>query len=306
MMCLSLCLSCFVSFTAPPQVPFFEGPFRTIQAQAEFSHKPFLLYFYQNGCQICLSMEEEVFSNPELIAFIQENFLATKKNLMTYEGIQLSQHLGSPGPGSILIFDHKSQVLEHIQEALSADELLVRLQFHAGKMPIEPTVASSTETFEWHPAKEPTFPTQSTQRIVHSTPSYEADPFEDNRNASPFSSSSYQGKQYDWYESSPSYELGYSADSRSRYLEAPSRSHVSTHRHRSEQVSTTIHKKCYGRSSLTRVVNRLKEKGIKDIQIFSQGRTLQGEPIFILRYLKRPSRPGSPTNIRMYRSSIFK
>ena len=91
MICLSLCLCAFLSFTTPPHLPFFEGPFKEIQAQAEFSHKPFLLYVYQNGCQNCLTLEEEVFSNPELIAFIQANFLATKKNLMTYEGIQLSQ-----------------------------------------------------------------------------------------------------------------------------------------------------------------------------------------------------------------------
>lgn len=309
MMCLSLCLCCFLSFTAPPHLPFFEGPFRDIQASAEFSHKPFLLYFYQNGCQACLVMEDETFGDPELIAFIQAYFLATKKNLMTYEGTQLSQAYGSPGPGSLLIFDHESQVLEHIQETVSAEELLLRLQFHAGKMAIQPPVVSSSEGFDWFPSEEPTYSTPSPQaqeRIVHTTPKYDSDPFSDDQRISSFSSSSYKEKQYDWYESTPAHEESYPTESYSRYIDAPSRSHASSANQMYNSVSTRVHKKCYGRTSLYHTVKRLKEKGIRDIQIFPQGRNLQGKPIFILRYATRPSKRGTPAYVRTYRSSIFK
>ncbi len=301
---LSLCFCSLHSFTPPQQVPFFEGPFKEIQAKAEFSHMPFILYLYQNGCQDCEIMEEKTLNNPEIVSFIQDHYLATRKNLMTYEGRQLSQRLGSPFPGSLIIFSSESKVLEHIQEAIAPEELLALLQFHAGKSPSPHTLPPSTLTFEGYPEeKSQAFSEQPIYSQGNPPSPKREDPF---ARQSPSYSSRYlsahiQEKQYEWYENS--LQQG-SSHSPAGFSHRNSNRRNVIYRDKGT-FSQTRHKKYYGKASLRRAINYLKGKGIQDLSVFPQGKTLQGEPIYILRYTTKVSRNNGGSRVKLYRPSPY-
>ena len=245
-------------------------------------------------------------SNPDVVSFIQDHYLATRKNLMTYEGRQLSQRLGSPYPGSLLIFSSESKVLEHIQETLTPEELLALLQFHAGKSSSPPFKAPSSLSSEEFPTEmhqelteRPTY----TQGIPHSR--RREDPFarQSPKNSSRYLSARIQEKQYDWYENSLPQEPP-STHTGSSYSYGINRNKNLVYRD-DRSTSQILHKKYYGQQSLRKAIKYLKEKGVRDITVFPQGRTLQGEPIYILRYSKKAPKNKENSRVKLYRPTPY-
>jgi len=64
--------------------PFFHDTFKDLREdldEAKAEGKRLVLFFEQRGCIYCKKMHEEVFSDPDLNAFIDENFFAVQLNL---------------------------------------------------------------------------------------------------------------------------------------------------------------------------------------------------------------------------------
>lgn len=64
--------------------PFFHDTFKDLREdldEANAEGKRLVLFFEQRGCIYCKKMHEEVFSDPDLNAFIDENFFAVQLNL---------------------------------------------------------------------------------------------------------------------------------------------------------------------------------------------------------------------------------
>jgi thioredoxin-related protein len=72
-----LCLAGFVSqhaLTAPPEQYNFL-PYHKALKQASLDHKPMFLYFGRYGCNTCLKMHKEVFSDPRLRQTMSARFV---------------------------------------------------------------------------------------------------------------------------------------------------------------------------------------------------------------------------------------
>lgn len=291
---LSLCFYSFLSFATPNTLPFFEGPFSRIQAEADFSGKPFLLYFYQNDCSNCQYWEDGPFQDPQLISFLQSNFLITKKNLLTMEGNQLSQELGIEYAGSLVIFTPEGDVLVSIQSPLSSAQLINLLTDHTSAASFDqqtPHFATSS----WNQEKNSSSPVE--RRILPSVSNdfhkRVDDGFGERENVfSHKRSVNYPLEAKSWYENQvatiPSKNARISSTFRSSRLSVPpshASRYIQSRPQRKEARSEITFKKFYGKSAMARGIQHLRKVGYTSLRIYSRGWSSQGEKIYIVAIL---------------------
>ncbi|MEC3860418.1 thioredoxin family protein [Mesobacterium sp. TK19101] len=113
--------------------PFFHDTFKDMRedlAEANAEGKRLVLFFEQRGCIYCKKMHEEVFSDPDLNAFIDENFFAVQLNLhgdtevIDFDGEALSEK-DMARKWRVMFTPNIMFMPEEVPEGLSAAEAAV-------------------------------------------------------------------------------------------------------------------------------------------------------------------------------------
>ncbi len=83
---------------------FFEGSWEELIQHVEETKKPVFIDVYTVWCGPCLMMDKFTYSDPEVIKYVNDNFIAYKMDAEKGEGIQLAKDFGiSSYPTTIFI-----------------------------------------------------------------------------------------------------------------------------------------------------------------------------------------------------------
>ena len=291
---LSLCFFPFLSSASPNTLPFFEGPFSRIRAEADFSGKPFLLYLYQNECNNCQYWEEGPFQDQAFVSYLEENYLITRKNLQTMEGNQLSREFGIAQAGTLLIFSSDGEELERIQDPLPTSLLIDRLKFHISPG-IQPSGTPHLAKSEHSRVED--FYAQPERRILPSI-SYNLEESAQNdfgerkevfSQESPNSSLSANNA---WYESRVATQRthgnfsnpGFRSSDASPSAQRETR-YIPTRHGRRAGGSNMQYRKFYGKTALRQGVKKLREDGYTHFRVLPKGWSSRGQRIYLLAIL---------------------
>ncbi|MCS7019197.1 MAG: thioredoxin family protein [Cytophagales bacterium] len=83
-------LVCFLSHAQTKSIHFQSGSFEAIIAQAQQANKYVFVDVYTDWCAPCKKLEKEVFTNPHVADFFNQNFINFKINAEKGEGIEFS------------------------------------------------------------------------------------------------------------------------------------------------------------------------------------------------------------------------
>lgn len=72
------------------QVSFYSGSYDNFLREARKQNKVAILDFWASWCAPCQKMDKETFKNPELAAYINQNFLVYKVNVDTFDGMEIA------------------------------------------------------------------------------------------------------------------------------------------------------------------------------------------------------------------------
>ncbi len=92
--------------------------------QAEQQDKLFFLHFRASWCMPCQWMEENTFRDPELSAFVAQNYVAVKVDVDHAANKSLQARFGVDKLPSLLIFSTSGVLLYQVEEAIEAPALL--------------------------------------------------------------------------------------------------------------------------------------------------------------------------------------
>lgn len=126
---LSILLSTFGNLYASNshpkgEVEFLIADVEDIKSFAANDGKLILLHFTASWCMPCQWMESNTYKNENLAHFVNENYLAKKIDIDDFEGRRLKDHYKVKTLPSILIFNPQGKLLDRINEAIEAKELL--------------------------------------------------------------------------------------------------------------------------------------------------------------------------------------
>ena len=153
------------------------------------------LYFVQftaSWCQPCHWMDEVTYKDPQLIDYINENYIPVKVDIDDFDGFAYKQMYDIRMLPSVLVFSSEGNLLQKYEEALAPLKMLKILQAH--DVPANRTIPRSFEQNEatrntssvsnHSPIKEnisrpPLKPASSNDLMIESSPKKETAPLED-------------------------------------------------------------------------------------------------------------------------------
>lgn len=126
---LTILLSSFGNLNASnsnpkSEVEFLIADVEDIKSFAANDGKLILLHFTASWCMPCQWMEKNTYKNEHLAHFVNENYLAKKIDIDDFEGRKLKDHYKVKTLPSILVFNPQGKLLDRINEAIEAEELL--------------------------------------------------------------------------------------------------------------------------------------------------------------------------------------
>lgn len=108
-------------------------------AEAKKSEKKIMVDVYTNWCGWCKRLDADVYSNPEIVSYMQNHFVSVKLNAESstqisykdtaYSQTQFSQALGVSGYPTIAFFDSKGEFITKLGGYVAADRFLPIVKF---------------------------------------------------------------------------------------------------------------------------------------------------------------------------------
>ena len=116
--------------TKPSGFKFHKGNLTTAKQKAAKEGKLYMVDFVAKWCMPCRWMEETTFSDPRVMQYLQENYIAVKVDIDDFDGFAYKQLYNIKILPSILIFNSKGDIIDQYQESLSPSKMLKILQKH--------------------------------------------------------------------------------------------------------------------------------------------------------------------------------
>lgn len=131
---LGVLFYCSLSLSAQtatlPQLQFIYAPYQEVQAIAHTEGKPYIVFFTASWCMPWQWMEKHTLTDAELVRYTNQHYLSTKVDLDHEKGKAIQARLKVTAIPTILLFNAHGQLLEQIETAIEAQELLGILQQH--------------------------------------------------------------------------------------------------------------------------------------------------------------------------------
>ncbi len=126
----------------PASPPFIQGNIESIQQQAAEEGKLYFLHFTAEYVMTCKWMKEETFTDPDLMNYLQDSYLALEIDVNEPDGMALQHQYGITQLPTLLVFSTRGQLLGERNGTVAAKELLAYLRsFDKPANRVQPTAA---------------------------------------------------------------------------------------------------------------------------------------------------------------------
>ncbi|WP_316632575.1 thioredoxin fold domain-containing protein [uncultured Flavobacterium sp.] len=88
-----------------------DTPYKTALETAKLQNKPLFVMLYAEWCPHCNLMKKEVFSDPNVMNFLKENYVCAWKNIEKEEGIALKDKFNTKSLPTFLFIDPNTETL---------------------------------------------------------------------------------------------------------------------------------------------------------------------------------------------------
>lgn len=114
-------------------IDFYNGSLTDAKAKAKSEGKLFFVDFYAKWCAPCKWMDETTFSDAEVTAMLNANFVSMKVDIDDFDGFSLKQQYKIKYLPTILIFNSKGELIDRMEETMSPRKMLEFLEGHHSK-----------------------------------------------------------------------------------------------------------------------------------------------------------------------------
>lgn len=112
----------------PDQTFFFKGDFEGAKQKAAQEGKLFFVDFYADYCYACKLMDETTFRDPSVIAYVKDNYIPFKVDIIDFDGVNLRQQYQINILPTILIFNSKGELVGRYEEMLGTNRIISELK----------------------------------------------------------------------------------------------------------------------------------------------------------------------------------
>jgi len=106
-----------------------DTPYKTALEKAKAEGKPLFIMLYADWCPHCNQMKKEVFSNPDVMAFLNENYVCIWKNIEKDEGIALKNKYNTKSLPTFLFLDGNETLLYALKGEMKTPEFMTEAKY---------------------------------------------------------------------------------------------------------------------------------------------------------------------------------
>lgn len=106
-----------------------DTPYKKALETAKNEGKPLFIMLYADWCPHCNQMKKEVFSDPNVMAFLKENYVCIWKNIEKEEGIALKNKYNTKSLPTFLFLDSNETLLYALKGEMKTTEFMTEAKY---------------------------------------------------------------------------------------------------------------------------------------------------------------------------------
>ncbi|WP_035643647.1 thioredoxin family protein [Flavobacterium sp. ASV13] len=106
-----------------------DTPYKTALENAKKEGKPLFIMLYADWCPHCNQMKKEVFSDPNVMSFLKENYICIWKNIEKEEGIALKNKYNTKSLPTFLFLDANETLLYALKGEMKTAEFMTEAKY---------------------------------------------------------------------------------------------------------------------------------------------------------------------------------
>lgn len=106
-----------------------DTPYKKALETAKTERKPIFMMLYADWCPHCNQMKKEVFSDPDVIDFLKENYVCLWKNIEKEEGLALKTKYNTKSLPAFLFLDDNETVLYALKGEMKTAEFMTEVKY---------------------------------------------------------------------------------------------------------------------------------------------------------------------------------
>jgi cell division septation protein DedD/thioredoxin-related protein len=121
---LTACVFMATAFYPVDKQVFVLNDIPSAQAKAQASHKLLLVQFTAKWCAPCKMMDENTWTHPDLLSWMQSNCVASKIDIENFDGMSYTHQYKVKSVPTILVFSADGRALGRYENSISATHLI--------------------------------------------------------------------------------------------------------------------------------------------------------------------------------------